>query len=158
MPALQHPNAAADGRAIVATRVFDAPRALVFDAFTNREYLGEWWGPNGFTITTFEIDVRPGGAWRFVMHGPDGRDYQNKIVYVEIDPPSRLVYDHVSGPLFRSTVTFVEQNDNQTLVTVEMMFESAELRDRVAQEYGAVEGLQQTLGRLAGLLSKRSTR
>ncbi len=75
-------------REIVATRVFDAPRALAFKAWTEPTHLARWWGPNGFTITTYEMDFRVGGAWRFVMHGPDGRDYQNENVYVEIVSPS----------------------------------------------------------------------
>jgi uncharacterized protein YndB with AHSA1/START domain len=65
--------------AIIATRVFDAPRELVFALWTDPEHLAQWWGPNGFTTTTHTFDMRPGGAWRFVMHGPDGRDYQNRI-------------------------------------------------------------------------------
>jgi len=139
-------------REIVATRVFDAPRELVFDAWTDPKKIGQWWGPNGFTITTFEMDVKPGGVWRFIMHGPDGRDYQNKIVYAEVVRPERLVYDHVTGPLFHATVTFNEDR-GKTAVTVRMVFETAELRDRVAKEHRAVEGLQQTLGRLGDYVS-----
>src|SRR6478735_6105977 len=90
-----------ESREIVASRVFDAPRDLVFKMWTDREHAGNWWGPKGFRTTIHEMDVRPGGVWRFVMHGPDGRDYQNKIVYVEVVRPERLVYDHVSGPVFR---------------------------------------------------------
>jgi uncharacterized protein YndB with AHSA1/START domain len=141
------------GREIVATRVVDAPRELVFRVWTEPEHIARWWGPNGFTTTIHEMEVRPGGVWRFVMHGPDGHDYQNKIVYVEITPPERLVYDHVSGPRFHVTVTFVEQGD-QTAVTVRMVFETAAERDYTAKRFGAVEGLQQTLGRLAGYVAK----
>lgn len=68
-------------REIVITRVFDAPREQVFDAWTDSEHVSQWWGPNGFTTTTHEMDVRPGGVWRFIMHGPDGVDYKNRIVY-----------------------------------------------------------------------------
>lgn len=139
------------GREIVATRTFDAPRELVFDAWTRPEFVAQWWGPNGFTITTYEMDVRTGGVWHFTMHGPDGRDYLNKFVYIEVVRPERIVYDHVTGPLFRATATFAERG-KQTEITVRMVFESAELRDRVAREYGAVEGLHQTLGRLAVFL------
>jgi uncharacterized protein YndB with AHSA1/START domain len=155
MPAtIDNPNAAgADTaeREIRATRVFDAPRELVFDAWTKPEYVAQWWGPNGFTITTFEMDVRTGGTWRFVMHGPDGRDYQNRFDYVEVVRPERIVYDHITGPLFHATATFEEQ-DGKTTVTVRMLFETAELREHVAREYGAVEGLEQTLSRLEGYL------
>jgi uncharacterized protein YndB with AHSA1/START domain len=74
------------------------------------------------------------------MHGPDGVDYQNKIVYIEIAEPERLVYSHVSGPRFQMMATFAEQGD-KTRLTVRMLFESAALRDKVAAEFGAVEGL-----------------
>lgn len=135
-------------REILITRVFDAPRALVFKAWTDPKHLAQWWGPNGFTITTYEMDFRPGGVWRFVMHGPDGRDYQNKVVYVEIAEPERLVYKHVSGPQFQMTVTFADDG-HKTKITAQMLFESASLRDKTIKEFGAVEGLKQTLGRLA---------
>ncbi len=82
----------ADPRAIVGMREFDAPRDLVFSAFTDPRHLAQWWGPNGFTTTTLSFDMRPGGVWRFVMHGPDGRDYQNRITYEEVVPPQRIVY------------------------------------------------------------------
>jgi hypothetical protein len=70
-----------DPRAIIGMREFDAPRDLVFDAWTDPKHLAQWWGPNGFTTTTMSFDLRPGGVWRFVMHGPDGRDYQNRITW-----------------------------------------------------------------------------
>ena len=93
-------------REITATRVFDAPRELVFDAWTDPVHISNWWGPVGFTTTTKRMDVRPGGVWEHVMHGPDGVNYENTIVYVELARPGRLVYDHLSAPHFRSTSTF----------------------------------------------------
>ncbi len=134
-------------REIVATRVFDAPRELVFKLWTEPKHVAQWWGPKGFTNTIYEMDVRPGGVWRFVMHGPDGVDYENKIVYIEIVKPERLVYSHVSGPQFHVTVTFTDQDD-KTKLTVRMLFESAAQRDKVIKEFGAIEGLNQTLKRL----------
>src|SRR4051794_12623895 len=92
---------ATSDREIVATRVFDAPRELVFKAWTDPEHLAQWWGPTGFTNTFHEFDLRPGGVWRFVMHGPDGVDYKNENVFVEIVKPERIVFDHVSGPKFQ---------------------------------------------------------
>jgi uncharacterized protein YndB with AHSA1/START domain len=141
----------ASDREIVVTRVFDAPRALVFKAWTDPKHLGRWWGPNGFSITTHEMEFKPSGVWRFVMHGPDGRDYQNKVVYVEIAESERLIYRHVSGPQFQMTVTFADDGD-KTMLTARMLFESAALRDKVIEEFGAIEGLKQTLGRLADFL------
>jgi uncharacterized protein YndB with AHSA1/START domain len=134
-------------REITAARTFDAPRELVFEAWTNPEHLPRWWGPRGFTVTVDEIDLRPGGHWRFVMHGPDGTDYKNEIVFVEIVKPERLVLDHVSGPLFRMTVQFTEWA-GKTAVAVRMRFESAALRSKIAKDFGAVEGLVQNLEKL----------
>jgi uncharacterized protein YndB with AHSA1/START domain len=147
------PESSTSDREIVATRVFDAPRELVFDLWTRPEHVAQWWGPNGFTTTIQEMDVRAGGAWRLVMHGPDGTDYPNRSVFVEIVRPQRIVYDHVSGPKFRSTATF-EDEGGKTRLTVRMVFETAALRDKTAKEFGAVEGLSQTLGRLGEQLAK----
>jgi uncharacterized protein YndB with AHSA1/START domain len=141
-------------REIAATRILNAPRDRVFQMWTDSTQIGRWWGPNGFTITIHEMDVRPGGAWRFIMHGPDGRDYRNEVIYVEVVRPERLVYDHISGPVFRATVTFTAEGQ-QTRLTMQMLFATAELRDKVAREFGAVEGLHQTLGRLGEELARR---
>ena len=145
-------------REIVISRVFNAPRELVFDAWTDTKNIGQWWGPNGFTNTIHEMDVRPGGVWRFVMHGPDGVDYKNKIVYLEIVKPERLVYTHGSGEAgdpgqFHVTVTFAEQG-GKTELTMRSLFESAAERDKVVEEYGAIEGGNQHLDRLAEYLAK----
>src|SRR3954464_2525826 len=102
-------NDSAD-REIVAVRVFDAPRELVYKAWTDPEHVAQWWGPNGFTNTIHEMDVRPGGVWRFIMHGPDGTDYKNEVEYLEVVKPELLVYLHESTPKFHVTVTFDDQN------------------------------------------------
>ena len=81
-------------REIVLTRVVDAPRALVWKIWTDPEHVPAWWGPTGFTTRTQEMDVRPGGRWRFVMRGPDGREYPNLITYLEVEAPARIVYRH----------------------------------------------------------------
>ena len=83
-----------DPRAIIGMREFDAPRVMVFEVWTDPKHLAQWWGPNGFTTTTSAFDMRPGGIWRFVMHGPDGRDYQNRITFHEIAKNERIVYSH----------------------------------------------------------------
>ena len=141
-------------REIVATRVFDAPRELVFQTWTDPKHLSNWWGPRGFTTTTHEMELRPGGVWRHVMHGPDGKDYPNEILFLEVVKPERLVYDHVSEPKFQTTVTFTE-HAGKTEVTARLLFESAALRNKVAAEHHAVEGLQQTLERLGEQLRQR---
>jgi uncharacterized protein YndB with AHSA1/START domain len=147
-----------DPRAIIGTRVFDAPRDLVFEMWTDPEHLAQWWGPNGFTATTSAFDMRPGGVWRFVMHGPDGRDYQNRITFDEIVRPERLVYHHGGGddvePVqFKTTITF-EDLGGKTRLTMRGEFPSAAERDRVIKEYGADKGLVQTLSRLGDHLAK----
>jgi uncharacterized protein YndB with AHSA1/START domain len=147
-------------REIVITRVFDAPRELVFEAWIDPRHIGSWWGPRGFTTTIYEMDARPGGIWRFVMHGPDGVDYQNKIVYLEIAKPERLVYDHgdeADAGHFRVTVTFAERG-NKTELTMRSVFKSAAERDEVVTKYHAIEGGNQTLDRLAGQLRKAAHR
>ncbi|MEQ1947104.1 MAG: SRPBCC domain-containing protein [Bryobacteraceae bacterium] len=141
------PNTA--DRELVVSRVFDAPREVVFDAWTNPEHVGKWWGPNGFTTTTHSIDIREGGEWRFVMHGPDGNDYDNHIVYDEITKPERIVYRHLSAPWHQATITFVEQR-GKTKVTLCSVFETPEIRNRIAKY--AVDGGLEHLGCLAGFL------
>ena len=140
-------------REIVASRVFDAPRELVWKVWSDPTHIAQWWGPKGFTNTIQEMNFKPGGAWRLIMHGPDGTDYQNKFIYRAIVKPERITYSHVSGPLFEATVTFTAQGD-KTRIEVRMVFESAELREKVAKDFGAVEGLEQTLERLDEQLSK----
>src|SRR5215470_16562244 len=115
-------NTSAD-REIVITRIVDAPRELVWQAWTEPQHIAPWWGPNGFRTTIHEMNVEVGGVWRFIMHGPDGTDYPNRIVYREIVKPQRLVYDHAEDkpdPVvdFRTTVTFEELGSGRTKVTL----------------------------------------
>jgi uncharacterized protein YndB with AHSA1/START domain len=141
-----------DPPAMIGTRVLDAPRELVFAVWTDPKHLARWWGPDGFTTTTSAFDLRVGGVWRFVMHGPDGREYENRITFDEIVKPERLVYHHGGGDdveavQFRTTVTFEDLGD-KTKVTLRGVFPSLAERDRVIREYGADKGLVQTLARL----------
>ena len=110
-------------REIVSSRVIAAPPALVFKAWTDPLHLAKWWGPKGFTNTFERFDLRPGGHWDFVMHGPDGKNYENHSVFIEIVEPSRLVFQHVSGPRFLVTVTF-EPLGEVTRLVFRMGFES----------------------------------
>ena len=132
--------------------MLDAPRELVWSVWTDPKHLAQWWGPDGFRTTTSAFDFKPGGVWRFVMHGPDGRDYENRITFDEIVKPERLAYHHGGGddvePVqFRTTVTF-DDLGGKTRVTLRGVFPSAEERARVIREYGADKGLVQTLARL----------
>ena len=147
-----------DPKAIVAVREIDAPRDLVFEAWSGPQHLSQWWGPEGFTTTTSVFDMRPGGVWRFVMHGPDGRDYENRITFDEIVKPSLLRYHHGGGddvePVqFHTTVTFEDLGGNRTRLTLHAVFPSAEARARVVKDYGAAKGAMQTLSRLAGYVA-----
>ena len=151
------PTAAAAGdREIVLTRTFDAPRELVWRAWTEPEHMQAWWGPDGFTTTLHEMDVRPGGVSRYTMHGPDGTDYPNRVRYREVVRPERLVYDHdddgAGEHSFQVTVTF-EAVSGGTRVTNRMLLPTAEAREMTVK-FGAVELGYQTLGRLAEYLSR----
>lgn len=158
MKSEENKQATAD-REIVVSRVFDAPRELVWQAWTDPKQVARWWGPNGFTMTIETMDVRPGGVWRHVMHGPDGTNYPSEGVFREIVSPERIVYSHSGrrengpGSNFISTWTFENAEVGKTKVTIRMLFQTAVDRDRVESEFGAVEGGKQTLGRLAGHLA-----
>lgn len=150
-------KSATQDREIRVSRVFDAPRELVFSAFVDPARLSQWWGPHGFRTTTYEMDFRPGGTWRFIMHGPDGRDYKNKIVYEEIVRPERLTYKHsgegdTEDVRFNTTILFEAEAD-KTRVTLLTVFASVEERNEVAEKYGAIEGAKQTLERLGTLVA-----
>jgi uncharacterized protein YndB with AHSA1/START domain len=139
-------------REIVVARRFDAPRDLVFDAFLDADNIGKWWGPNGFTTTTHSMEPRVGGLWRYTMHAPDGTDYANTIRYLEITRPERIVIDHGGADIdapdtFRSIISF-EINGVGTELTMLTIFPTVEQREE-NMKFGAVEGGQQTLGRLA---------
>ena len=142
-------------REIVLTREFDAPREMVFRAYTDPAHVPHWWGPNGFSVTVHQMDVRPGGMWRFTLHGPDGTDYPSRIVYHEVSPPERLVFLHGEDVdddpgAFHVTVTF-DDLGGRTRLTSRMVFATAAQRAGVEQ-FGAVELGYQTLERLAAYL------
>lgn len=134
-------------RELIITRFLNAPRELVFEVWTNPEHIKNWWGPDGFTNSIFKMDVRPGGEWEFVMHGPDGVDYKNKSIFREIVKPERIVFDHVSGPKFQTTVTFVADG-KRTLLTWRMLFESKKEFEQVVKTFKADEGLKQNVQKL----------
>jgi uncharacterized protein YndB with AHSA1/START domain len=141
-----------DPKVILGSRIVDAPRELVWSVWTDPKHLSQWWGPDGFRTTTSAFDFKVGGVWRFVMHGPDGRDYDNRITFDEIVKPERLRYHHGGGddvePVqFRTIVTFGDLG-GKTRVTLRGEFPTAEERARVIREYGADKGLVQTLARL----------
>lgn len=144
-------------REITLTRTFDAPRELVFEAWSKPEHLPRWMCPRDFTITTHEIDVREGGIWRYLMHGPDGTDYGNRIHWLEIAPPERLVFWHGDDldddpNAFHVTVTLSDIG-GRTEIAMRMVFPTAEQRDE-AVGFGAVELGYTTLDKLADLIDE----
>lgn len=141
----------ASDREIVTTRVIDAPRERVFDAWTDPDRLVRWWGPNGFTSTFHEFDPRPGGVWRFVIHGPNGVDCRNSSVFVEVARPEKIVLDHVSPPRFRLVATFADRAGKAEL-TFCQRFGSAEECNRI-KTYAA-EANEQNLDRLEAELKR----
>jgi uncharacterized protein YndB with AHSA1/START domain len=149
-------------REIVVSRVFEAPRELVWEAMANPDHVGNWWGPRGFTTTTEVMELRPGGMWKHVMHGPDGTDYPNQSIFTEVVKPERIVFVHAGGKeggpgvQFVSTWSFDAVDERKTRVTLRMVFESAEVRARTEKEYGAVEGANQTFARLGEFLAPGS--
>jgi uncharacterized protein YndB with AHSA1/START domain len=134
-------------REIASTRLFDDPRDLVWRMWTEPEHIRHWWGPRGFTTTIQEMDVRPGGTWLFVMHGADGTDYPNEVVYLDVVQRERLTYTHGPSPVFDVFITFHDEGA-KTRVDMRMVFESAALRNQVAEDFGAIDGMNQTLDRL----------
>ena len=143
-----------DPKVMIGSRMIDAPRELVWSVWTDPKHLAQWWGPDGFRTTTSAFDFKPGGIWRFVMHGPDGRDYENRITFDEIVKPERIRYHHGGGddvePVqFRTIVTFEDLGDRTTRLTLHASFPSAGERERVIREYGADKGAMETLSRLA---------
>jgi len=138
-------------REIVSERVFPMPPERVFAAWTDPERLARWWGPAGFTNTFEAFDLRPGGVWRFVMHGPNGTDYQNESVFVDVAPPERIVFDHVCAPRFRMTITFTPDG-SRTALTWRMLFETAEECERMKPV--AVPANEQNFDRLAQELAR----
>jgi uncharacterized protein YndB with AHSA1/START domain len=129
-------TAAAQDRVLLFTRVFDAPRSVVFRAWTDPKQLAQWWAPEGFSMAFLEMDVRPGGAWRKCMRSPDGIDYWRHGVYQEIVEPERLVFtyisdDPVSDPDHETivTITFADQGDKTLMTFRQAEFESVAARD-----------------------------
>lgn len=144
-------------REIVISRVIDAPRERVFEAFTTVRHLSRWWGPTGFTTTTRSFEFRAGGVWDFVMHGPDGTDYQEWITWTEIVPLERIALLHGESRgdpnAFESVLTF-EPDGAATRIEMRTVFPTKALRDEAIEKYHAIEGGQQTLGNLAAYVTE----
>lgn len=147
-------------RELLASRILRAAPATVFEFWTDPANISEWWGPDGFATTTHAMDLRAGGEWLFTMHGPGGQDYKSRVEFLEVTRPSRLVYlhrdrDELEPVRFHATVTFAALGE-KTLLTMRMVFESAEDLARTEDAYGASDGLLRTLARFTESLAAHS--
>jgi len=152
-PTVNDPTTWALDREIVLVRVLDASRAAVFAAWAEADAFCQWFGPAGFTCTVHEMDVRPGGRARFDMVSGDGTLYTNRFDYLEVVPGERMVLDHGSDvdddpARFRVTLTFDEQADGKTVLTLRQLHPTVEQRD-AGIGFGAVELGLQTMQKLA---------
>ena len=139
-------------REIVLTRVFDAPRELVYRAWTDPEHIQQWFGPKGFTCTTHAIDLRVGGMWRFDMDGPDGKRYPNRMTFLQMKAPELLVFDHGIDSdddpnRFRVTITFDSQSNGKTVMMMRQLLRTKADRD-MKISFGAVELGNTTMDKL----------
>lgn len=134
-----------DPCAILSQRLFAAPRETVFRAFREPDRLARWWGPAGFRNTFDVFEFRPGGRWKFTMHGPDGTDYPNQSTFQAIEAPARIVFEHHPQPHFFMTITLTEEA-GQTRIHWHMLFATAQIRDQIAVY--ALPGNEQNFDRL----------
>ena len=151
-----------DALEVKFSRLLDAPRELVWRMWSELRHVHEWYGPDGFTTTTHEFDFVPGGVWQHVMHGPDGTDYPTRIVFREIDRPSRLVYDNTwelpGVPLDFRVVVTLEARGSKTALSLHMIFPSEDALRIAVDRYGVLDGGTQTLDRMARALDERADR
>ena len=138
---------------LIHTRILDAPRDLVWEVWTTPAHLKEWWGPNGFSVTTKSMNVAPGKIWDSVMHGM-GRDFDNKVEYIEVIKPSMMSYKHFGESEdydFMVSVLF-EEVEGKTLLTLKSIFKSKAIIEELNRKVNAIEGGKQTLNRLENYL------
>lgn len=130
---------------------FKTPAEQLWAVWTQSEHITHWWGPDGFSSTIHEMDLREGGEWRLTLHGPDGTNYPNRSVFKEIVPLYKIVFEHFN-PHFMTTVLF-EPDGEYTLLEWTMVFDTPELRDIILKAHKAKEGQKQNLQRLQTYLS-----
>lgn len=137
---------------IVTSRIFSAPRQLVYKAWTDPNHLKTWWGPKGFTNTFNQFDLKVGGRWSFVMHGPDKGHYNNEVTFVAIREPELLVWDRQSKPIFQVEAVFEKISENETKVIFKQKFKTVEECDKL-RKY-VPEKNEENMDRLADELRK----
>jgi len=148
---MENQKSSTENKGLFLKRTLNAPIDLVWEAWTQPEHIANWWGPNGFTNTISKMDMRTGGEWNLVMHGPDGTDYDNKCVFREVVQNKKIVYEHINWPKFLATVEFDAQGE-QTQMTWKMEFESEEEFIQVVKKHGAEEGQKQNVVKLDAYL------
>lgn len=148
-------DAAASGAAFRTQRVLPHPPAAVFAAFADAGQLARWWGPRDFTNTFERFEFRPGGVWRFVMHGPNGAQFQNESTFVELRSGERIVIQHLSKPRYLLTVT-LSPEVGATLIVWEQVFEEPAVAARVRHIVEPAN--EQNLDRLGALLGQETSR
>ncbi|MFL5729205.1 MAG: SRPBCC family protein [Cytophagaceae bacterium] len=138
-------------RELRISRLLHAPIELVWEVWTDPEHIRNWWGPDGFTNTISRMDMKPGGEWDLIMHGPDGTDYKNKSVFTEVIRHKKIVYQHISAPKFTATIEF-ESRGKDTHLSWHMLFGSREEFIQVVKTFKADEGLKQNIEKLSNYL------
>jgi uncharacterized protein YndB with AHSA1/START domain len=141
-----------EDRQIGLIRVIHHPIEKVWEVWTNPDHLRNWWGPHGFTSTITKMDMRAGGEWHLTMHGPDGTDYRNASVFVEVIPHHLIVYDHLTGPKFRGIVLFQDLG-GKTQIDWRMVFETREIMLGTLEVFNAQEGQKDNFVRMEEYLS-----
>ncbi|WP_259067570.1 SRPBCC family protein [Mucilaginibacter sp. X4EP1] len=136
---------------LIITRLLNAPIDLVWEVWTDPKHIANWWGPTGFTTSIQHMEVKEGGEWDLIMHGPDGVDYKNKNVFSKVIKPELIVFNHVTPPLFTTTITFKKQGDH-TELTMQMVFDSVADYSFAVNKHGAKAGQQQTIAKLQDYL------
>jgi uncharacterized protein YndB with AHSA1/START domain len=138
---------------LIHTRILDAPRDLVWEVWTTPEHIKEWWGPDGFSLTTKSMNVEPGKIWDSIMHGW-GRDFDNKVEYIEVKKPSMLSYKHFGeSEDYNFTVSILfEEVEGKTLLTMKSVFKSKAIIEELNRKVKAIESGKQTLNRLENYL------
>ena len=144
---MQNEKTSTANRELKLSRTLNAPVELVWEVWTDPHHLKQWWGPEGFSNTIDKMEVKPGGEWDLMMHGPDGTDFKNKSVFREVVPFKKLVYEHLSAPKFLATIEFEEQGD-KTLLNWHMLFESEQVFIQTVKTFKADAGLKQNIQKL----------
>lgn len=150
---MQNENNDPSGREQRTSLLLDAPIELVWEVWTKPEHIQHWWGPEGFTNTITKMEVKTGGEWIFIMHGPDGKSYPNKTIFREVVKHKKIVHEHF-GPNFIAIIEFEKQGDN-TLLNWYKLYETKELFEMVEQHHKTNEGFKQTVVKLENYLSQR---